>query len=378
MANIAPTWPRPAAFSNSARAAGWSFGAAAAGQHHLGQHDLGLDHADVGGALDPGAALLGIGVHAAALDQHAAIPVLRVHHAVGGAAQPFGRLAVVALDADAFGQADAEIERRDQVAGRRRLLEPLARVDRVVRRRRGRAAAGWRDRPGRWCRRPGPRRGTSARPPPGRAARRHRSGAAGPVRARRRDGRPPRRGGTTSPPRHSSAAACRPWHTGRRPRAAASGSPASAARRSQDSPSIGLAATLMAFHQGEAPAGLAGTVAFLRCLPEQLDGRRAIRRHPEAALGHDRQQIQRGRQPGIGGVAQILGDLVLAAPGRWRRAPATAHSRGRPAGNRRRPTARTSDAPRPGRAGAPGRRSGYSPAPPGHRPNRLRPPCAPI
>ena len=44
-----------------------------------------------------------------------------------------GRLAVVAFDADALGQADAEIERRDQIAGRGRLLEPLAGAHGVVR-----------------------------------------------------------------------------------------------------------------------------------------------------------------------------------------------------------------------------------------------------
>ena len=107
-------------------------GSAAAVQHHLRQQDLGLHHADIGGALHPAAPLLRIGVHATAFDQHAAVPVLGVHHAIGGAAQPLRRLPVVALHADPFGQADAEIERRHQVARGGRLLEPLARADRVL------------------------------------------------------------------------------------------------------------------------------------------------------------------------------------------------------------------------------------------------------
>ena len=102
--------------------------AAAAVHHHLAERHLGIDHADLGGARDPGAALLRVGLQAAALDQHAAVPVLRVHHAVRGAAQPVRRLAVVALDADALGQADAEIERRHQIARPGGLLEPLARA----------------------------------------------------------------------------------------------------------------------------------------------------------------------------------------------------------------------------------------------------------
>ena len=103
-----------------------------------------------------------------------------------------------------------------------------------------------------------------------------------------------------------------------------------------------------------------------------------IRRHGHAALGHHAEQILRGRQAGVGRPAQFSRHLRLLLRLVRRARPATGHSRERPAGSRRRPTARTSDAPRPDRASSPVRRSGCSRAPPGRRPNRPRPPCAPI
>ena len=57
-------------------------------QQQVGEQDLRLDHADVGGALDPGAPFLGVRIHPAAFHQHAPIPVLGVDDPVGGATQP--------------------------------------------------------------------------------------------------------------------------------------------------------------------------------------------------------------------------------------------------------------------------------------------------
>ena len=86
----------------------------------------------VGGLGDPDSSFHRVGVHAAAFNQHAAIPILRVHNAFGRAAQPFGCLAVVALDADAFCKADAEVERGDQVARLGCLLEPFTGADGIL------------------------------------------------------------------------------------------------------------------------------------------------------------------------------------------------------------------------------------------------------
>ncbi|OIQ72013.1 hypothetical protein GALL_463690 [mine drainage metagenome] len=108
------------------------FRAAAPGQHHVRQHHLGFDHADFGGLGDPDAAFFGVGVHAAAFDQHAAVPILCVDHAVGGAAQPFGGLSVIAFDAHTLREADAEVEGGDQVARCSGLFEPGAGADLVL------------------------------------------------------------------------------------------------------------------------------------------------------------------------------------------------------------------------------------------------------
>jgi hypothetical protein len=105
---------------------------AAAGQHHVCQHDLSFDHTDFGRLGDPDAAFPRVGFDAPALDQHAPVPVLCVDHAVRCPPEPFGCLAVVALDAEAFGQTNTEIECRDQVARGSCLLEPFACADLVL------------------------------------------------------------------------------------------------------------------------------------------------------------------------------------------------------------------------------------------------------
>ena len=107
-------------------------GAAAAVDHHFGQCDLGFEHAGFGGALDPVAAFGGVRVDPPALGKHAAVPELCVDDAVGSAAEPFGGGALVALNADALGQADAEVEGGDEVATAGGFLEPFAGADAVL------------------------------------------------------------------------------------------------------------------------------------------------------------------------------------------------------------------------------------------------------
>ena len=101
-------------------------------QRHVGQHDLRLDHPDIRGGGYPGTSLLGVLFHAAAFDQHAAVPILRVDHAVRCSTQPLRGFLVVPFHANTFGQTDAEVERGDQVTGFRRLLEPFPCVDRIL------------------------------------------------------------------------------------------------------------------------------------------------------------------------------------------------------------------------------------------------------
>ena len=78
--------------------------------------------------------------------------------------------------------------------------------------------------------------------------------------------------------------------------AAASGSPAKAARRSQDSPSVGLASTPIPFQLGEPPARLRGHMALFRRLRVVFRGRRVILFHADAAVEHHSIQEQRGRE----------------------------------------------------------------------------------
>ena len=90
-ANIAPTWPRPAAFSNNARAPGGPSRRRGRSASFPPAWTSASGMPTSRGPGDPAASLLRIGVDAAAFDQHAAIPVLRVHHTIGGTAQPFAR-----------------------------------------------------------------------------------------------------------------------------------------------------------------------------------------------------------------------------------------------------------------------------------------------
>jgi hypothetical protein len=64
------------------------------------------------------------------------------------------------------------------------------------------------------------------------------------------------------------------------------------------------------FHQRQPPAQLRRALAALGRVPVEFrcDGR--IARHSNPLLGQYRQQIKRGRQFGLGGMAQMLGDLV--------------------------------------------------------------------
>ena len=132
-----------------------------------------------------------------------------------------------------------------------------------------------------------------------------------------------------------------------------------------------------ALHQCHAPARLARTIALLGRLAEQLDGGGAIRRHGHAALGHDAEQILRGRQSGVRRPAQILRHLRLLL----RRRRVACQRQGiaecalRAAGGGRR--SYQGCASSGSRIVLRARRSGCTRAPPGHRRSRLRPPCAP-
>jgi hypothetical protein len=103
---MAPTWPDSAAFLWRADPV----------QVHVSQHDLRVDHADIRRGGNPDASLLGVALHAAAFDQHAAVPILCVNDAVGRPAQPLRGFLLVPFDTDTFGQTNAEVERGDQIA----------------------------------------------------------------------------------------------------------------------------------------------------------------------------------------------------------------------------------------------------------------------
>lgn len=98
---------------------------AAAGDMALGEGHLRVSHARLGGAGEPGGGLALVPGNAAALGKHAAVPVLRVHHAFRGALEPEGGARVITRHADALRQADREVERADEVALLGRTLEPV-------------------------------------------------------------------------------------------------------------------------------------------------------------------------------------------------------------------------------------------------------------
>ena len=356
IANMAPTWPRPAAFSNSASAPGWSFGPPRPVSIISASWTSASTMPTSAARLIQARPSSRIGVHAAPFDQHAAVPVLRVHHAIGGAAQPFGRLAVVALDADAFGQADAEIERRHQVAGGGGLLEPLAGADRVVGAALAAAAAGWRDRPAPSGRPPRPRRGTSWPPPRRPAARRRRSGAACPAPAP-----PPRWPASAARRNHIAASAIV-----RRQLAALGVEVADHRRRLRDRRPArrGAARTRL---RPDWPATVRPSIsampqrAWLGRLPFSAAWRNnwiAAARSAgiaHATLGHHaRADRAPSADPASAARRRFSATCACCSGVVALRASDRAKPR-RPAGSRRRPSARTSDAPRPGRAWSPAR-----------------------
>ena len=106
---------------------------AAAVHVELGQRHLRFGHAGLGGAGEPGGGLGVVLRHAAALGEHAAVPVLCAHHALGRAFQPEGGTLVVTRHTDALGEADSVVERGDQIALLRRALEPFVHGRRLMR-----------------------------------------------------------------------------------------------------------------------------------------------------------------------------------------------------------------------------------------------------
>jgi hypothetical protein len=100
-------------------------GTTAAIRHHLGNCDLGLWHPSFGRSGKPGSRLSQIALHAVTFDEHPAVDILCIYHAVSRAPQPLRGQLFVALDPDASGQADAQIESGYQITGLCCLLEPL-------------------------------------------------------------------------------------------------------------------------------------------------------------------------------------------------------------------------------------------------------------
>ena len=106
--------------------------AAAAVDHHLRERHLRLAQTRRGRARDPGARCFRIRRDAVPVGQHPAVHVLRLRHALGGAAQPVRRLLRIGLDTDALVEAEPEVERGDQIAGGGSLLEPMRNLCRVL------------------------------------------------------------------------------------------------------------------------------------------------------------------------------------------------------------------------------------------------------
>ena len=106
---------------------------AAAAHMELRERHLRLGHTGLGGAGKPGGSLGVVLCHAAALGEHAAVPILCVHHALSRAPQPEGGALVVARHADALGEADRVVERADQVALLGRAFEPFVHGRRLMR-----------------------------------------------------------------------------------------------------------------------------------------------------------------------------------------------------------------------------------------------------
>ena len=101
-------------------------GAAAPVGHELGECDPGVEQPGLGSAGDPRTPLNLILVDAPTFGEHPTIPVLRGDDALGRLAEPFGGTAIIPRNADPLGEADAKVERGDQVAAVGGFLEPLA------------------------------------------------------------------------------------------------------------------------------------------------------------------------------------------------------------------------------------------------------------
>ena len=102
-----------------------------------------------------------------------------------------------------------------------------------------------------------------------------------------------------------------------------------AGQRGAPQPGLGLVEVgrdAIAGHQRGAPSRLRGGEAFFRRLPEQLDGERRIGRRPDPSLDQNREQIDRSRQLGCGGAAQVF-DVPGRAAVRRRVRPVLSPSR---------------------------------------------------
>ena len=279
--------------------------APASRDQHLAIQRLGVRHAALGGARDPALPFGRVGIEAAPLDQHPSVPVLGVDDSVGGAAEPEQGTPVVALDADAFGEADAEIERADQVAGARRTLEggagqhlvavgagaaadhEIGEIEHA-----GRIAAlGGPTEPARRLVRVAADAGAGQRQEAERAARR---GVAA-------------RGGATVPERRLGVVR-RQFAAARIEVADQGGGFRVAAERRPPEPALALgevARQAVPLHQREAETGLRGAVAALGRATIQAHRLGRVAFDAGAAIVHHAEQIQRGRQSGVGGGAKL-------------------------------------------------------------------------
>src|ERR1700733_7325167 len=91
----------------------------------LGKGHLSFRQTGLGGASEPNGGLGVVMRHAVAVGEHAAVPILRIHHALSRTFEPERGALVVARHADTLSKADRVIERADQVALLGSALEPL-------------------------------------------------------------------------------------------------------------------------------------------------------------------------------------------------------------------------------------------------------------
>jgi YD repeat-containing protein len=100
-------------------------------EQHLGESDLRVQNAAVGGPGEPDARLFRVGGDATTILEEAAVHVLGFGDALGRFSQPSRRLLLVLPNADALGETKPQIKGRDQVAGRGRRLEPSGDARRI-------------------------------------------------------------------------------------------------------------------------------------------------------------------------------------------------------------------------------------------------------